>query len=91
MHFPFEIEDLFNFLYLLYRSVRDAVRFILENTLVRANPTIAAKYADIMTLLISLTAILLILELVASAKKVLAVMLVLGWVLLIVSMVMTLI
>lgn len=90
MEFPLKTEDLVNFLYLLYRSVREAIQFILENTLLKAIPTVAAKYAEAITLLTMITAVLLILELVSSAKKALAILVALSWVLLTVSIVIAL-
>jgi len=90
MQFPLGLEDLVNLLHLAYRSARDVIQFILENTLVKANPALAAEYADVMTLLATLTALFLILEFVTSAKKVLASIVTLGWVFLIASMIITL-
>ena len=90
MQFPLGLEDLVNLLHLAYRSARDVIQLILENTLVKANPAVASEYADIMTLLATLTALLLILEFVTSAKKVLAIIVTLGWALLIASIVISL-
>jgi len=58
----------------------------LENTIARANPALAAKFADAMTLLTTVTAILLIFEFVTAAKKIVRIVVVLGWILLIASM-----
>lgn len=90
MQIPLKMEDLINFVYLIYRSIRDAIQWLLENTILRANPSIATKFADAITLLTTLTAILLILEFVNGAKKVLAIVLVLGWVLVAASAAITL-
>lgn len=86
LRLPLKIEDVVNVLYLLYQLARGAIQFILENTIARANPTIAAKFADATTMLITITAIWLIFEFVASAKKVVKIIVVLGWILLIASM-----
>ena len=81
-----KIEDVVNVLYLLYQLARGAIQYILENTIAKANPTIAAKFADATTILITITAIWLIFEFVTAAKKVVKIIVVLGWVLLIASM-----
>jgi hypothetical protein len=81
-----KIEDVFNVLYSLYQLARGAIQFILENTIARANPTIADKFADATTMLITITAIWIIFEFVAAAKKVVKIIVVLGWILLIASM-----
>lgn len=90
MQIPFRAEDLINFLYLIYRSIRDIMQWLLENTIVKANPSLAANFADSITLLASLTAILLILEFVSGAKKVLAIIVAFGWLFLTISMAFTL-
>jgi hypothetical protein len=91
MEFSLDVGILVDLLYLAYRSFRNIIQFILENTLIKAKPTLASRYADATTLLVTLTAILIILEFVASAKKILTVIVALGWTFLIVSMVMSLI
>jgi len=90
MQIPFRVDDILNFLYLIYRLVRDAIQWLLENTIIRANPPLSGRFADVITLLTTLTAILLLLELVSGAKKMLAIIVALGWTLLAVSIVITL-
>jgi len=48
---------------------------------------LAAKYADATTILITITAILIIFEVFTAAKKILRIIVILGWVLLILSIV----
>lgn len=81
-----KVEDIVNFLYLLYQSTRGAIQSILENTIARANPALATKFADAMTMLITVTAILLIFEFFTAAKKIVRIVVVVGWILLIASM-----
>jgi len=90
MQIPFKAEDLINFIYMVYRLIRDTIQWLLKNTVIRANPSLAGQLADVITLLSTLTAILLILEFVNGAKKALAIIVVLGWTLLIVNIVITL-
>ncbi|MEM2292070.1 MAG: hypothetical protein QXG39_01505 [Candidatus Aenigmatarchaeota archaeon] len=78
-------EELLNFIYLLYRLLRNAIQWLLENTLFITNPQLAAEFANTITLLTTLTAILLIIELIDGAKKVLAMTLALGWTLFFIS------
>jgi len=87
MQFPFKIEDLFDFVRQLYYWIRNVIQWLLESTIIKANPKLATQFADVIVLLSSLTAILLILEFVSGAKKVLAVIVALGWVFLITSIV----
>lgn len=87
---PLKVEDIVNFFYLLYESVRGAIQSILENTIVRADPTLALKFADAMTMLVTITAVLLVFEFVTAAKKIIRIIVVLGWILLIASMVIAL-
>lgn len=90
MQIPFKPEDLINFLYLLYRLTRDTIRWLLENTVLKANPSLATQFANAITVLVSLTAILLILEFVSGAKKALAIIVALGWFFLTISIAITL-
>jgi hypothetical protein len=90
MQTPLKIEDLLNFLYLIYCFIRGAIQWLLENTIFEANPSLATQFADAVTLLITLTSIFLILELISGMKKVLAIIIVLGWTFLVISMAITL-
>ncbi len=74
-------------LLMLYNWLVYIVRYTLEVTIFKENPTLAQKYADAMGILSSITAIYLILVLFESAKKILKVVLVLGWGLLILAMI----
>jgi len=87
LEFTIKPDDLVNFFYLLYRAVRAFIQYIFEATIMRADPTLAAKYADATTILITVTAILLVLEVFSAAKKILRILVILGWALLVVSIV----
>jgi len=82
---PINIDDIINFFYLFYRAIRRLIQYIFEATIVKADPSLAAKYADATTILITITALLLVLEIFSAAKKILRILVVIGWVLLILS------
>jgi len=87
LELPIKPEDIINFFYLLYQAVRNVIQYIFESTIMKVDPSLAAKYADATTILITITAILIIFEVFTSAKKILRIIVVLGWVLLILSII----
>ena len=87
MELPIKPEDIINFFYLLYQAVRDVIQYIFESTIMKVDPSLAAKYADATTIMITITAILIIFEVFTAAKKILRILVILGWVLLILSIV----
>ncbi|MEM3692552.1 MAG: hypothetical protein QXI39_00815 [Candidatus Bathyarchaeia archaeon] len=76
-----------NILYALYYFLRGAISFILEGTIFQGEPGKAALYGDAITILAALTLIYLILELFEAGKKVVRIFLVVGWALLIASVI----
>ena len=69
MQLHFKIEDLFDFLRQLYFWIRGTLQWLLETTIFKANPKLATAFAVVIVLLAGLTAILLIIEFISSAKK----------------------
>ncbi len=84
---PGFLEKAANFLYLLYDYIKRAVIFLLEKTIFQQNPKLATFYGEVATFLASLTAIYLLLLLISSAKKVIGVVLLLGWALFFVAII----
>lgn len=80
------IETVVNLLYFLYTVVRDAISLLLEGTVFKARPELAAQYGDAITLLTALTAVYVIMTLFEAAKKIVRFILILGWSLLILAM-----
>jgi hypothetical protein len=76
-----------NFLHYLYGLMRGGIVFLLEQTVFRENEQLAGFYGDVVSFLVSLTVIYLLLLLVNSAKKVIGVILFLGWALFVVALV----
>ncbi len=74
-------------LLMLYNWLVYIVKYTLEVTVFKENPNLAQKYADAVGILSSITAIYLILIFFETAKKVLKIVLVLGWGLLILAIV----
>jgi len=84
---PGFLEKAANFLYLIYDYIKKAVIFLLEKTIFQGNPKLASFYGEVATFLASLTAIYLLLLLIASARKIVGVVLLLGWAFFIVAIV----
>lgn len=82
---PISPEQLINFLYTIYYFLRDLLSYFLEATIFKDHPEYATTYGDAITLLISLTSIYIILEFISSAKKWVKIILILGWGLLVLS------
>ncbi len=82
---PLQPEQIVNFLYTIYYFLRDAIIFILQNTVFKEYPDYAFIYGDAITFLVSITAVYLILEFITAAKKFIRVILILGWFLLFVT------
>ncbi len=78
-------QDLLNFIYLIYDALRSGIRILLEMTIIRASPTLAQKYADALSLLVTITALWLLLEFSTNLKNVIRAVVILGWILLIIS------
>lgn len=84
---PLALDQTVNFLYTIYGHIRDLIVSMLKQTVFKGKPGLAFFYGDAVMLLASLTSLYVILELFTSAKKVVKLILALGWGLLIVSIV----
>jgi len=84
---PLGLDQTVNFLYTIYGHIRDLIVSILKQTVFKGKPELAFFYGDALMLLASLTSLYVILELFTSAKKVVKLILALGWGLLIMSIV----
>ncbi|MEM2750323.1 MAG: hypothetical protein QXH53_01435 [Nitrososphaerales archaeon] len=73
------------FLRTAYDLLRSFIGNILTNTLFKAAPKTADIYSDALSLLISLTALYLLLEFVTIGKRIIKTILILGWVLLLIA------
>jgi len=69
--------------------IKNAITMLLNMTLFKVNPDLVDTFSSTITLLVTFTAIYIILVFVPSAKKILGIILLLGWVLLIASMFLT--
>jgi len=65
--------------------------YILENTIFKDYPEYATTYGDAITFLVSITAIYLILEMVSSAKRIIKIILAVGWALLFITIAISLV
>ncbi len=74
---------------IVFDWIKSVIAMLLNMTLFKVNPGVVDGYASTITLLVSFTAIYIILVFVSSAKKILGIILTLGWVLLIVSIFLT--
>lgn len=85
---PGIIDYVANFLFTIYDYLKKGIVFILEQTIFKTNPQLADYYAEVAAFLASLTAIFIILEVLSVSKKVVKLLLILGWFLFICSIVM---
>ena len=76
-----------NFLYSIYAYLRKLVVYMLEQTIFKGQPGLASFYGEAATFLASITALYVILSLVTLARRVVMVVLIIGWVLFAVSIV----
>jgi len=80
-------EQLVNFIYAIYNGLTKALSFLLEQTVFKEYPKLAEFYGQVASFLVSITAIYLMLLLVTAAKKVIGLLLILGWALFILTLV----
>lgn len=85
---PGVIDSIANFLFTMYEYLKKGIVFILEQTVFKANPQLADYYAEVAAFLASLTAIFIILEVLSVPKKVVKILLILGWILFLCSIAM---
>ena len=78
-----------NLLGIAFNWLRSMIETLLNMTLFKVNPGLVDSFASTIALLITLTTIYIILVFVSSAKKILGIVLVLGWGLLIVSLILS--
>jgi len=76
-----------NFLPSLYTGIRSLITSLLEQTLLKEKPELAGIYAEAITFLTSLTALYVILQFFALARKIVLGILLLGWGLFVVTLV----
>ncbi|MBE3091608.1 MAG: hypothetical protein IMZ42_04765 [Candidatus Atribacteria bacterium] len=85
---PGVIDSIANFLFTMYEYLKKGIVSILEQTVFKANPQLADYYAEVAAFLASLTAIFIILEVLSVPKKVVKILLILGWILFLCSIAM---
>lgn len=76
-----------NLVGLAYNGLKWAIESILSMTLFKVNPELAEGFSSTIALLVSLTAVYILLVVVSAGKKILGIVILLGWALLIVSMI----
>ncbi len=74
---------------LAFEYVKGFIETLLNMTIFKVRPELVDNFSSTITLLVTFTAIYIILVFVTSAKKILGILLLLGWVLLIISMFLT--
>ncbi len=76
-----------NFLYSAYAYLRNLVVYMLEQTVFNGQPELASFYGGAATFLASITALYILISFVTMARRVVMVVLIIGWVLFVVSIV----
>ncbi len=84
---PGVAEQAMNFVYTIYNGLTKALSFLLEQSVFKEYPELAEFYGQIASFLIAITAVYLILLLVTAAKKIVGLLLIIGWALFIVTLV----
>ncbi len=83
------ITQILLFLNTVYQFLVDLISKLLEETVLKSNPALSEQFGQGITLLVTLTAIYVILEFFSAAKRVVRTILLIGWLLLILALVMT--
>ncbi len=84
---PGVAEQAMNFVYTIYNGLTKALSFLLEQSVFKEYPGLAEFYGQIASFLIAITAMYLVLLLVTAAKKIVGLLLIIGWALFIVTLV----
>jgi len=84
---PGVAEQAMNFVYTIYNGLTKALSFLLEQSVFKEYPELAEFYGQIASFLIAITALYLILLLVTAAKKIVGLLLIIGWALFVVTLV----
>jgi hypothetical protein len=74
-----------NGLLTIYNWLVNMITTILQQTIIKDNPDMAREYGSALTLLISLTAVYLLLVLVSAFRKILGVIIAIGWLAMIIA------
>ncbi len=74
-----------NGLLTIYNWLVNVITTVLQQTILKDNPDIAREYGSALTLLITLTAVYLLLVLVSAFKKILGVIIAIGWLAIIIA------
>jgi hypothetical protein len=82
-----ELSAVFNIVYYFFDLIRSFINFIVENTILRGRPDLANSFSSAITLFITVTAIYILLVFVTAAKKAIGIVLLIGWALLILSLI----
>ncbi|MEM3365682.1 MAG: hypothetical protein QXM93_04615 [Candidatus Methanomethyliaceae archaeon] len=82
-----ELSGVFNVVYFFFDLLRSFISFIVENTILRGRPDLANSFSSAITLLITVTAVYILLVFVTAAKKAIGIVLLIGWGLLILSLI----
>jgi len=77
-----------NGLLALYNWFVSTITYILQQTIIKENPDIAREYGSAIALLVSLTAVYLLVTLISAFRKILGLILAIGWIVLIAALVM---
>ncbi|MBI2183522.1 MAG: hypothetical protein HYU39_01035 [Thaumarchaeota archaeon] len=77
------------FLRTIYDQIKTILQTLLKETLFKTRPDLAQTYSEAITLLVTLTTIYILLTFVVAARKIIMAILILGWVLLILSLILS--
>ena len=83
---PNLFQEILNVVAQVYNILVGLIQYILQSTILKEDPSLASTYANILGWLTVLTAIYIILLIAESFKKILGIIIVLGWIFLLAIM-----
>jgi len=75
-----------NGLLAIYNWIVGTITYMLQQTILKENPEIAEEYGSAVALLVSLTAVYLLVTLISAFRKILGLILAIGWIVLIAAL-----
>lgn len=80
-----DISDVLNIVYYAFNTLKNFLTFVIEQTILKDRPYLAESYSSALTILITLTALYIILVFVSAAKKAIGIIILIGWILILSS------
>ncbi|MCC6013777.1 MAG: hypothetical protein LM593_05370 [Candidatus Verstraetearchaeota archaeon] len=86
-----EISQLFNVVYYLFNLVKSFIQYIIEQTILKGRPELANSFSSAITIMVTLTAIYVLIVFISATRKAIGIIIAIGWILLIISIILAII